>query len=352
MELLEYNFFEVRISDSLKQIDILTVMSTITRIFLVLLVLCLTCAGKVAVTETLITGGSHFQLQWRGEFSGKERDKIQRWLQHAGNSAATLYGSLPRDPIRIVVQRSDRANEPVPFGHVLRDEPQGIRFLVNPKFPLQRFINDWTAVHELVHLYIPYPGERDIWLSEGLATYYQNLLQARAGVITEKRAWQKLYNGFARGQADNRYRHLSLAQLTPRMKETRSFMRVYWAGTSYFLQADLALRQQSQNRQSLDMVIRDFVGCCLHSEQYRNGQQLVRTFDKLAGSQVFTELYEEYRQFYAQPDPLPLLAQLGISISNKKVVLGEATPEQLLIRHAMTRSVESLPFTLPLKNTP
>ena len=57
--------------------------------------------------------------------------------------------------------------------------------MVNPESSMQEITNDWTAFHELSHLLIPYRGHGDLWFSEGLATYYQNIIQARAGVLSE-----------------------------------------------------------------------------------------------------------------------------------------------------------------------
>lgn len=322
-------------SDKGSYLNTMLYVELLSKLALVWLAVC--CATSTAVAaDSLYVANSELRIQWRGQFNDKERLKMRRWLEHAANSAAQLYGRLPRNPIRIVLQRSNRSGEPVPFGHVLRNKPQGLRFWVNPEMPLQDFIDDWTAVHEFVHLFIPYPGDRDIWLSEGLATYYQNLLQARAGVINEQRAWQKLYEGFVRGQKDNRYPHLRLDQISPRMRETRSFMRVYWAGTAYFLEADLLLRQQSNNQQSLDTVLRDFVDCCLR-DGYFSGWQLVQKFDQLSNSKVFSPLYNTYRSTYAQPDPLPLLAQLGVRVRSRQVVLDKGESPHNDIRRSMTR---------------
>ena len=60
----------------------------------------------------------------------------------------------------------------------------------------------WTGYHELAHLLIPYQGWGGAWFSEGLASYYQNILQARVGILTEQQMWQKLYEGFQRGRGD------------------------------------------------------------------------------------------------------------------------------------------------------
>jgi hypothetical protein len=271
-----------------------------------------------ARAEVLPSGGSELLLQWRGEFNTAERQKLRCWLQSAGDSAAMLYGSLPRDTVRIVLERSDRARQAVPYAEVLRDDPQGARFWVNPVFGLDDFLRDWTAVHELAHLYIPFPGDADLWLSEGLATYYQNVLRARAGVITAQQAWQNLYLGFVRGQRDTRMAGLSLAQLSPQMRQTQSYLRVYWSGAAFFLQMDSMLRQQSDNAQSLDRVIQAYATCCLHLG-IDSGGQLMAAFDRIAGGTQFVETYQQFSQSHGQPDPYTLLAQLDLAVQGGSV---------------------------------
>ena len=284
--------------------------------------------------ETWTAGGSRLQIHWQAEFSVDERAKIKQWLQHAAECAATLYGELPRDSIRILIERSDDADEPVVYGRVLRQHPQGIQFWINPDFSLQAFLQDWTAVHEFVHLYIPFPGNADIWLSEGLATYYQNILRARTGVLSHEQAWQKLYNGFMRGKADNRYSALSLTELSPRLRETNSFMRIYWTGTAYFMEADIQLRQKTANQMSLDTVIRDYVDCCL-ARGLSHGLELAQSFDRLSDSQIFSTRYQRYRGLYQQPDTLPLFSQLGISVSDETIHLEPMPEDAIAIREAI-----------------
>ncbi|WP_101760045.1 hypothetical protein [Oceanicoccus sp. KOV_DT_Chl] len=292
--------------------------------------------------NSLFASGSRFDIEWRGKYSDAEKTKLKQWLAHAAKSTAMLYGNLPRNPIRIIMKRRDKANKPVPFAQVLRSEPQGISFLVNPEFELQAFIDDWTAVHELSHLYIPYPGGKDIWLSEGLATYYQNVLMARAGVLSERQAWQKLYEGFMRGEADNRYPQYSLLELSPRMIATRSFMRIYWSGTAYFLQADLQLRQQTSNKQSLDTVIEQFVDCCLLQANDYNGEDLVRKFDHIAQVDLFYPLYKHYQQLTEQPSTVELFSQLGITVNSGKVQLLALPQNTLSLRQAIMQTKNAL----------
>ena len=118
-------------------------------------------------------------LDWRGQFSAQQKAKLKAWLQSVGSTVSLLHGTLPRPEIRIALQPYP-AKSAVPFARVLRSDPQGVLFYINPDRPLEDYISDWTAYHELSHLFLPYPGNADIWFSEGLASYYQNILQARA----------------------------------------------------------------------------------------------------------------------------------------------------------------------------
>ena len=60
---------------------------------------------------------------------------------------------------------------------------QGVRFVVNPTFPLEQFLQDWTAPHELSHLLIPYLGRRHAWFAEGFASYMQYQVMYHMGVM-------------------------------------------------------------------------------------------------------------------------------------------------------------------------
>ena len=48
-------------------------------------------------------------------------------------------------------------------------------------------VSSWTRAHTRA------------WLSEGTASYYQNVLRARAGILPAEDAWQRMHSGFRRG---------------------------------------------------------------------------------------------------------------------------------------------------------
>jgi hypothetical protein len=276
-------------------------------------VIALTCLllplhSVLAEPERLVLGDINLLIYWQGEFEPNEQSQMRVWLTQVMDTMLLLNGTFPRKEIRIELKPLAYEGA-VPFARVLRDYPQGILFYVNPQRPLDEFIRDWTAYHEFTHLFIEYPGETDIWFSEGLASYYQNVLQSRAGLLSADEAKIKLRNGFVRGQDDNRQSTLTLQQLSKNMRQHHAYMRVYWSGALYFLEADLALRESPQDAagiNSLDEVLLSYGECCLTTRR-RSGLRMAQEFDRIAKRELFVPLYHSYQQSTSVPDYQSLL---------------------------------------------
>ncbi len=267
-------------------------------------------AASDAVTadyERLPAAGGTLLLDWDGNFSATEKNRLRSWLATVAQTVTLLHGELPRSEIRIELEPNS-ANSAVPFARVLRREPQGVRFYVNPARDEAEFVHDWTAYHELSHLFIPYPGKQDLWFSEGLASYYQNLLQLRAGLLTPAETRRKLENGFQRGRDDSGHGDLNLGELSLAMRERHAYMRVYWSGALYFLEADIALRRRSNGSLTLDDILRQFGDCCLDTDRRWTGMQMAGEFDRLADTELFMPLYERFAASTAIPEFAPALA--------------------------------------------
>ena len=223
-----------------------------------------------------------------------------------------------------MIQRSSSRHSPVPWGEVSRGNPDTVSLTIDPEFGFQEISQDWTAYHELSHLFIPYRGHGDLWFSEGLATYYQNVIQARSGLLSEAGLWGKLASGFARGRQQNPWSHLPLAEISDHMGRYRSFMRVHWSGVHYWLTADIKLRQQSQNKTSLDALLKQLKDCCEHKSM--SAASIALKLDQLAGTTIFKPLFDEYRVSHAIPDYHPTLTSLGVKHRKYDVVLTADTP--------------------------
>jgi predicted metalloprotease with PDZ domain len=182
----------------------------------------------------------------------------------------------------------------------------------------------WTGYHEVAHLLIPYQGYGDAWFSEGLASYYQNVLQARGGILDEREMWQKLYEGYHRGLADSSFADKTLVDVSDQMRLQGGFMRVYWSGAWYFLAADTRLRQQSRGALTLDLALEKLNACC--ADQSLSVPQMVRKLDDLNRVLLFQPLYDQLIESREVPSFDSIFASLGISVLAGEVQLQDRGP--------------------------
>ncbi|MEM1412747.1 MAG: hypothetical protein AAGH19_10360, partial [Pseudomonadota bacterium] len=201
--------------------------------------------------EAISVPGGTVQLSLLGELSDAQADKLRRWIRRSIDAVIPVFGEFPRTFSQVVVIPIGQRSEPVPWAHVMRGGGPAVHFYVDENRPLSEFDADWTATHEFSHLLMPYVSRKDRWLSEGAASYYQNVLRARDGRLSERSAWQKMYEGFQRGEKASRPETLIDAM----DGGWGSVMRVYWSGAAMMLQADMALREQTNGAQSLDTAL-------------------------------------------------------------------------------------------------
>jgi hypothetical protein len=274
----------------------------------------------------------------------KQRQKLVGWMRRVGQALLTAYGRLPLADVQIwlvsidnlsIVERFAAFLQPgaVLAGESARGQGNALQLDVDPGRPEQEFNEDWTAVHELSHLLHPYLGDRGSWLGEGLATYYQNVLRARGGLLTPKQAWQRLAGGFQRSQAGP-YAE-SLEQAAADMGRSGSFLRVYWSGAAYWLTVDMELRRTSGGKLTLDTALSRFRDCCLPAYGEWKPEDFVARLDAVLGVTSFTRHYREFARMKRFPDWQASLARLGVRVGEDSVTLDESAPDAS-IRIAIT----------------
>jgi hypothetical protein len=267
-----------------------------------------------------------------------EFEPIIKWVSDTAQSISLAYGKFPNPDTSVVVLpasgRDWGGDSAVSFGRVVRDGGETVELFVNPARPIAEFYDDWTATHEFSHLMLPYISGRYRWVSEGFATYYQNLLMARSGHYTEPRAWQKLWEGFERGRSSRPEMTINDAADGGVRGAT---MKIYWSGAAIALLADVELRQRSNGEESLDTVLGRLADCCLPSERTWSGPELFRKLDSLIDKPVFVPLYERYANSAGFPEVRPLLETLGVEFSGSRIKLHDDT-ELAAIRAAIMRA--------------
>jgi hypothetical protein len=263
------------------------------------------------------------------------------WVEHAARAIATLYGEFPLASPQILLFPRGRSEVPVPWGQVVRGGGAAAQLYFDQRRPLAELDADWTATHELSHMLLPDLAAGDTWLSEGFASYYQNVLRARAGMLTQQQAWKELAGGFERGRRDTREAR-TLAEATRNMRSERAFMRVYWSGAAFVLLADVRLRAVSGGRQSLDTALAEFRRCCLPTDRYWTGDELLRKLDAITDTTLFTELAAGIVESKEFPDTSEAFATLGLGVEHGALTF-DADPAHVALRDAIMKGAATSP---------
>jgi hypothetical protein len=109
---------------------------------------------------------------------------------------------------------------------------------------------DWVLHHELIHLAFPTLPRDHLWLEEGLSTYLEPIIRARAGRLDERKVWAEFAGAMGQGQPEPGDEGLD---------RTHTWGRTYWGGAIFCLLADVAIRTRTDNQRSLDDALRAIV---------------------------------------------------------------------------------------------
>jgi predicted metalloprotease with PDZ domain len=155
-------------------------------------------------------------------------------------------------------------------------------------------------------------------------------------MIPVAEAWQHMHASFRRGMQS--MPGVTLADATERMYRDGAFMRVYWSGAAIMLLADQRLRSRSGGAQSLDLALARLRECCLSPETGWSALELFAQLDRLTGTSVFAELYEQHVRSNRFPDLEECYRLLGLR--------PDATGEQIeLLEAAELRAVRDAIMT-------
>ena len=306
-----------------------------------------TWTSRIAVgrfpVQRLAVDGAGLRLSVLGELQPARREEIAGWITETAESVASVSGRFPQNQPQVLVVSVGRQGEAVPWAHIVRGGGIAAEFFVDETRPVSQFRTDWTATHELSHMVLPYVSSRDRWLSEGLASYYQNVLRARDGRLTEVQAWQKLYAGFQRGE-----RGTNGGSLTDASRGGwSSTMRVYWSGAAMLLKADIRLRELSGGRQSLDTAVSSLQDCCFEEGRVWRAIELFQRMDRESGYTVFMDLYNEHVADDEFPDMSTTLAELGVVPQQGSVAIESGAPKARIRQQIMNdggRKIPQRPF--------
>jgi len=287
-------------------------------------------AFGVLTMHQLQIAGTTIELAVLDGLSAEQCAAVARWVTVQANAFATLAGRLPRSRIQIVVLPTGDSSDPIRFGSMTRGGGASVGVLIAENFDEAELMADWVLVHELSHLLHPFVNRGQAWVSEGIATYYQEVLRARAGLQSPEAAWKRILNGSQQGASMG----VSLEQGAADMYTTYRFAPVYWGGAAVMLLADVELRRHSGGARTLDDVLMELSRCCGEGSRPWSAPEVGERIDAIAGVPVMRDLIAKVVRAEGFPTLAALYAQLGLDER------GRATPAAPLarVRDAIMRS--------------
>jgi hypothetical protein len=276
--------------------------------------------GRMRVLP-LRVGTTEVQLALDGSFASLSDDELTSWVRTCVTSVAGYFGAFPAE--RVLALLVAESGEGVNFGKSLSGGGSSVVVFVGRDSKPADLAADWVMTHELIHIGFPSQPRNRGWAGEGIATYVEPLVRARAGLISEADVW--------RGFAPSMFHGLPGAS-DQGIDRTRTWGRTYWGGALFFWLADLEIRKRTQGQKSLRDALAGIVA--------RGGTNDVRwdledTFDigdAATGVPVLRQMLSAWSD-QAVPVDLPALYQsLGIRWDGKEVTLTDDAPLSALRR--------------------
>ncbi len=199
--------------------------------------------------RSIPVGGARIDVVLLGAPIAMGDDAVADWVKGAAERVASLYGRFPVDATVFVVPVPG-ADEVV-FGRVMSLTGASVVLLFGDQARPADAHSDWVVMHELFHLSSPsFVGEGH-WLEEGLATYYEPVLRARAGWISEAFLWGDFVAQMPRG--------LRKGGEPASLEDRDDIDATYWGGALFALLADVRIRTATRaaaRAESFDDVLR------------------------------------------------------------------------------------------------
>jgi hypothetical protein len=172
---------------------------------------------------------------------------LAAWAEHHLASLEPLSLERGALPNTLIVLDAPRGLEP--FGSVARGGTGSVLALVPANMGPAELSEHWMLVHELSHFALPFVRREDAWLSEGFATYLQEVLPSRAGKRPQRTTLGLLAGALARVETESE--GLKLADESPELSRRGHYRTVYWGGAALCLVLDVALLTRSHGRVGL-----------------------------------------------------------------------------------------------------
>lgn len=243
-------------------------------------------------------------------------DALAAWARDSVGIVADYLGGFgARRTLVVVLPVPGRSG--VVFGRVMAGGGPSLMVRVGELSERERLNREWVLVHELLHVGTPFVLHGS-WFMEGLATYAEPLLRARAGWLRPEEVWAEWVRDMPRGVADGRLNR----------------RQVYWGGALFMLRAEVELRRRSAGAAGLESCLRAMTRAGANASVRWTLEQTLAFCDRTTGTDVFARLAAEF----GAVDLAALWAELGVVSEGGLIRFDDAAPLAGLRRAITTRA--------------
>jgi hypothetical protein len=239
---------------------------------------------------------------------------VVTWVRTAVDAIATYLGRFPAARTLLVVLPGKGGST---RGETLGDGGPAVLLRVAEGVTAVTARDDWVVTHELLHVSLPSLSPAHAWLDEGLATYVEPIVRARAGIISPEKVWYDMVEGLPQGLPQGGDEGL---------ERTRTWGRTYWGGALFCFVADVMLRERTHNAQSLDEVLRAGVRTGANVEAHWDMQRWLDEGDRATGTDVLHTLYRDLALAPGTVDLNSLWSRLGVRVVGHTVTFDDRAP--------------------------
>lgn len=254
-------------------------------------------------------------------------DSVTRWVQVSARAVSAFYGTFP-------VARATLTVLPIPqrrsvlFGKVLPESEPGVALLLGQHAKERELYADWILVHELFHLGFPSFFQEGKWLDEGLATYYEPIIRARAGLYSETKLWDELESSLPQGLP---------AFTGGGLEQARDRDGIYWGGALACLVADVEARRRKLD-QGLEVGLRALRDAGGNACEVWTLSEVVAVVDRALGAPTLAPIVAAHAKHGSSFDLQRLFSDLGVTRSaSGEIALSDSAP-LAAVRRAITRA--------------
>jgi hypothetical protein len=235
------------------------------------------------------------------------RPRFERWIETATGAVAQYFGRFPIPHAATLVAFNE--GEGIGGGATLGMGGGSVLLFVGEGTSEAQLVNDWILVHELCH--VSFPNVARPWAEEGMATYLEPLIRARAGLVSPDQVWRDLLEGLPLGQPEAGDEGLD---------HSDTWGRRYWGGAMFWFLADVEIRKRTNNARSVGDAFRGIVARGGNVSVAWSLDKALGIGDEATGLTVLRDLRKQHGDAAVTVDLDALWNDLGVHLVKRKVV--------------------------------